>query len=186
MAVSLLFFNTALASHYLPSIRIEDKKLFLVLEDVSAETSVLIQDQAGSIFLTEKVPVSGTYEHTFSLDELPSGAYALVVRSNNQETVWPITVAANSLTMDEEGRTTYLPTVLSQKRRHMQLSLLNPSRGTVSVFVFDKMGMIRYQDSMNDEPVIDKKFNLKQLPAGRYTVVVQNANRTFTRQLNLR
>ncbi len=88
--------------------------------------------------------------------------------------------------MDESKRTVYFQANLLKKRGNLKLSLSNPTNSMVRIFVLSPEGRMVYQDEIKDQLVIDKSYNLKQLAAGTYTVMVDNARDTYTQSIHLR
>lgn len=186
LAMSLLFINVAVANNYIPVFKVEGDKFYLSLDNVSAQTSVRILDGKGFAWVEEKVAVSGQFKKVFNLESLPSGSYSLIIKSKLKETIQPITITEQELIMDESKRTVYFQANLLKKRGNLKLSLSNPTNSMVRIFVLSPEGRMVYQDEIKDQLVIDKSYNLKQLAAGTYTVMVDNARDTYTQSIHLR
>ncbi len=186
LAMSLLFTNVAVANHYIPVFKVEGNKFYLSLENVSVQTSVRILDGKGFAWVEEKVAISAQFKKVFNLESLPAGSYTLIVKSKLKETIQPITITEQELRMDESKRTVYFQAQLLHKRGHLKLSLSNPTNSMVRIFVISPAGRMVYQDEIKNQRVIDKDYNLKQLAAGNYTVIVDNARETYTQSINFR
>jgi hypothetical protein len=186
LTMSLLFINIAVASNDNPTFKVEGNKLYLSLEDVSEQTSVRIQDQEGFTWVEEKVAVSGQFKKVFDLGSLPFGSYTLIIKSKINEIVQPLTVSNKELILDESKRVEYFQANMIQKRENVKVSLMNPTNSEVRVFVINSKGMVLYQDAIKGQMIIDENYNLKHLPSGKYTLVVDNAHETFTKKISLR
>ncbi len=184
-AMSLLFVNTALANNYIPVIKVVDNKLHLSLDHGSAKAAVKIQDLTGATVLEENVVASEQFESVFDLQQLTQGAYILTVISEHQETVQPISITSEGVSMDENQRAAYFPASVSKKRGKLNISLLNPTKSDVQLLVMDMRGNIQFQETIEDEAVIERGYKLKQLPDGFYTVIVDNGKRVFTKNMSL-
>lgn len=181
----LVLVNTTMANNFISSLKVEDNKFYLSLENASAQTSIRILDKKGFTWVEETVVNSGQFKKVFNLDPLPSGAYSLIIKSDIKETVQPITVTSEGLILDEKGRLEYFQASLIQQRQSVRLSLLNPTKSEVRIFVITNAGKILFQDAVKDEHVIDKYYNLKQLPAGNYTILIDNAHEVFSKTVHL-
>ncbi|NRB49860.1 MAG: hypothetical protein HRU41_19415 [Saprospiraceae bacterium] len=184
-AMSLLFVNTALANNYIPVIKVVDNKLHLSLDHGSAKAAVKIQDLTGATVLEESVVASEQFESVFDLKQLAQGAYVLTVVSEYQETVQPISITNEGVSMDENQRAAYFPANVTKKRGKLNISLLNPTKSDVQLLVMDMRGNIQFQETIEDEAVIERGYKLKQLPDGFYTVIVDNGKRVFTKNMSL-
>jgi hypothetical protein len=186
LAIGLFFMNPVVANNFNTEIKVENKKLFLSLENISSQTSVKFVNREGATLIEEKITVSGQFESVFDLESLPFGSYTLIIKSDFKETVQPITITAKELIMEESDRAAYFPANFTEKRGRLTLSLLNPENHTINVFVMDHLGRVVYRDSINDQAVVEKEYNLKKFPAGKYTVVVDNGDQSYTRYVKLR
>jgi hypothetical protein len=186
LAVAMLLINTAVAADITPIFKVEGNNLYLSLDRVEAPTSVRILDPAGFAWIEEKVAGTGSFKKVFDLARLPQGAYRLVIESAKEEIVQPITVSGTELLLNESERTAYFRADLRQQRDQISLFLENPTRSVVRLYVLNPMGRMVHQEAIEGQPVIDQRVDLKHLPAGRYTVVVDNGHETFTQPVKLR
>lgn len=184
-AMSLLFVNTALANNYIPVIKVVDNKLHLSLDHGSAKAAVKIQDLTGATVLEESVVASEQFESVFDLKQLAQGAYILTVVSEYQETVQPISITSEGVSMDENQRAAYFPASVTKKKGKLNISLMNPTKSDVQLVVMDMRGNIRFQETIENEAQIERGYKLKQLPDGFYTVIVDNGKRVFTKNMSL-
>ena len=185
LVVSLLVVNVAIANDYTPAIKVENKQLHVSLENVAPKTMVKIQDQEGLVLIEEEVNTTGNFDHVFNLEKLLPGSYELIIKSPAEETVQNVTITEEGLIVDENERATFYPVIFSQRGTKLKLSLLNPTNSTLRIFILDHLGRLTYQYSIEDQMVVEKDYNLKQLPAGRYTVIVDNSREIYTKQLRL-
>lgn len=185
VAMGLLFSNTALADHYISVIEVVDKKLNLSLEGVSTQTTVKILDSRGSVLVEEKIVAYRQFTGTYNLESLPSGSYTLVIESADKKTWQPIAITGKEVIMDKSKRVEHYRAAFTRKGGTLNISLLNPSRSVVRVFMIDQTGRLCYQDAIRNQPVIEKAFNLKRFPRGQYTLVVDNGDEVFSRNINL-
>ena len=185
LAALVLLTNPAVANNYIPVIKVVDKKIHLSLDQGSTAATVQVLDQEGKSLIEEKVMASEQFESVFNLERIPTGAYTLVIKSEFQETVQPITIKQEGLVMDKADRKVYFPAIFSKKRGTLKISLLNPSNHVIRLYVLDAFGRKSYQETIKDQVHLEKDFNLRQLPSGRYTVVVDSANRIYTKNLNV-
>ncbi len=185
LAMSVLFINTAMANNYNPDLKVEGNKFYVTLENASAQTSVRILDGQGYIWLEERVTVPGKFKKVFNLSKLPVGSYTLIIKSNLKETIQPIRVTSKELIVDESKQTVYYQANFEQKRGKVNISLLNPTNSLIRIFVINPQGRILYQDLIKNQEVIDTNYNLRGLPRGNYTLFVDNAHETFSKNIRL-
>lgn len=189
LAMSALFINLAVANNYIPVLKVEagiDKKFYLALENVSAETSVQILDQEGFTLIEESVAASEAFEKVFNLEKLQAGIYTLVIKSNYKETVQPMIITGRNLIVDESKRKEFYPAIIKMEKNNVNLSLLNPTKSKVVLSIQDATGETLYRDALNDLMVVEKRYDLSQLSSGQYTVVVDTSNEVFTQRVQLR
>ena len=185
--LTLGFFNLAVANNSNPIIKVENKTIYLSLENVSEQTSVKILDEKGQSLIEETVGASTQFESVFNLEVYPLGTYTLVVQSAAQETLKEIKLTRDGISIEEKSTVaSIVPTIRAEKRGRLQLNFANPSRSVVSVVIFDAQGRRCYQNTLNNQALINESLNLKQLPAGRYTVSINDAHGVFTQSVRLR
>jgi hypothetical protein len=189
LAMSLFIMNVAVANNYIPVLKVGsgmDKKFYLSLENVSSQTSIKIFDNEGFVLIEEKANVSEPFEKIFNLENLKSGAYTLVIESDYKETVQPIMITSRGLIVDENKREEYFPAIIRQENSHVNVSLLNPTKSTVSFSIVNRQGELVFKEMLKDQLVVEKSYNLKQLAGGHYTVVVDTSKGLYTKDVSLR
>jgi len=187
--MSLLFLNLAVANNYTSVLKIEagmNKKFYLSLEDVSAQTSIQIIDQDGFVLVEENVAASEQFTKVFNMGKLISGNYTLVIKSDYKKTVQPIVVTSRELILEEEKRQEFYPAIIVAEKENVSVSLLNPTKSEVKFSIIDREGEVIFRDELKDKMVIGKRYNLEQLPAGNYTVLVYTSNDVYSKDLTLR
>lgn len=188
LAMSVLFMNVLVANNYIPVLKVEagiDKKFYLALENVSAQTSIKIFDREGFALVEESVSVSEHFEKIFNLENLQSGQYTLVIKSNYKETIQPIQIIGRNLIVDESKRQEYYPAIIQLEKKKVNLSVLNPTKSQVTLSIISRTGELLYRDALKDLVVVEKSYNLSQLPAGEYTVVVDTSKDVYTKNVRL-
>lgn len=186
LAMVFMFVNTAMADEHFSVIKVVDKKIYLSLDDVTGKTTVSITNREGATLMKEEVGATTHTETVFDLENLPVGSYSLIIKSESKETIQPIKLTTRDLIIDESNSTSYFPVNFTQRRGSLTISFLNPTNSVVRVYVLDQTGRKIYQDEIKDQMVIDKEYNFKkQLPAGGYTVVVDNAMHNYTKNIKL-
>ncbi|MEN0006628.1 MAG: T9SS type A sorting domain-containing protein [Bacteroidota bacterium] len=181
--LSVLFINPAVAGNDVPVIKVVDKKLNLSMENSSVQTTVKLLDSAGSALIEEQVVAYKQFASTYNLESLTPGQYTLVIESNQQKTTQPITITAQEVQVNEQERADYYPAQFEFKRGQLKLSMLNPTKNSVQIFVFDQMGRKKHQETITNEAVIERSLNMKKFKKGNYTVVINNGDQQFTKSI---
>lgn len=187
LAISLLFLNTTVANNDFPVIKVVDKKLFLSLDNVSTETSVVILDGTGETLMEEKVAFSKQFESVFNFENFPLGSYTLIFKSNSRRIVKRMTITSKALIMEEEETAVPdSPATLLQKRGKLKISMMNPNNNLVRVFIIDLNGRMRYQNAFQGQEIIEQELNLKKLlPSGKYTIIVDAVDEVYSKTIKL-
>jgi len=189
LAMSLLFINLTVANNYTHVLKIEagiNKKFYLSLENVSTQTSIQIIDQEGFVLIDEKIAASEQFTKIFNMEKLISGHYTLVIKSDYKETIQPIVVTSRELIMEEGNRLEFYPAIIAMEKQNVNVSLFNPTKSKVNFSIIDGEGEVVFRDVLKDQMVVGKRYNLKQLPTGTYTVLVDTSKEVYARDLTIR
>lgn len=185
LAFSLFFINTAVAYNYVPVLKVVDKKVYVSLKDVSEETSVRLLDDKGLTVMEESVNASKRFNTVINFESLPIGAYTLIIKSSTEETVHPIMITKDMLVLEENKLNATHPVVFTKNRKNLNLTFMNPENTAVKVYIMDRMGKVHYRETMEDQKMITKDFNLKHFPTGEYTVIVEKGDKVYTKSVNV-
>lgn len=187
LTMSLLFCNLATAN-YTSYVKVEEgavKRIYLKLENVSSNTSIRILDEEGFVLIEEEASAAQDFAKLFNLENLHAGHYTLILESEFKETVQPIIVTYDKLIVEDSKREEYFPAIILVEKQAVKLSLFNPTKSETAFSIIDRWGEVVYKDHLKGSNVVEKSYNVSQLPAGRYTVIVDNSRKAYSKVFDL-
>lgn len=195
LVFALMFANTSNANPILASFGLgsttvqisvakEAKAFTLNLKDIRSENVVIrIIDVNGNVLIEEKVSNQKEYSKKFNLMNLPEGDYLVSISKSMMETIQPMKITYEGISADENSRTQKFKPAFVHNGNKLDINLLLPNSSAVKVTFVNEKGEEIFTDNNPSVQNFSKRFNLSQLEAGRYTVLVETRNDLFSQKL---
>ena len=164
---------------------LQEKKISLVLEDVNATTEIIIRNEKGQPLLSEQVRKTDTFAKVFNLEKLSAGLYDLIISDAQKDIVQPFEIRAGIVLMDETRRKEYFAPVIGVKSKMLDISLFNRGLANVELTIMDKEHKVLFADIFKGVLRIERRYNMKNLRRGTYTVKIATAYKTYYHQVSL-
>ncbi len=159
------------------------KEFFLFIDKVSATSDdalISLKDLKGEVLYTENLTRGDQYRKLFDLNALPEGEYILQIEDGTRIKTWPLEITRAGLKLQKAGNTDfYKPQIISREVNKVGISLLNAEKQYVQMSIFDNNSNLLFNESLSNELIIQKMYDLSQLPAGSYNVSVRIAGKKF-------
>ena len=178
------------ANDNLPSITLKnipaEKKFSLSIDGLKETAEIILTDIDGQVLLSQDTEGKKAFAKVFNLSELPSGDYFLTVRTSLRETVQPIALTKTEVLVYPERKREFYSPVIRVEKQHVDVSLFNGRIGNVTVNILDNNNAQVFQEKLENVLVVEKRYNLNQLPWGRYTIEVVTDSNTFYKAFSVR
>lgn len=178
------------ATDYLPSITLKnipaEKKFSLSIDGLKETAEIILTDIDGQVLLSQDTEGKKAFAKVFNLGELPSGDYFLTVRTSLRETVQPIALTKTEVLVYPERKREFYSPVIRVEKQHVDVSLFNGRIGNVTVNILDNNNAQVFQEKLENVLVVEKRYNLNQLPWGRYTIEVVTESNTYYKAFSVR
>ena len=189
-ALVLISFSTiaaadAPATIYISKAR-ETKKIVLNLENMSADkvTCEFIAED-GEIIFTDVVETANKTAKQYDLSQLPSGDYTIEVNDLMKIERLNLSISNKNVTLEENvSDITFKPTVWLNEDNTVDFNLLMLGK-SATLAIYAPNGEVLKTDRFRKANVASKRYNLNNLEAGEYRVVVFHKGETFVYTLNL-
>lgn len=145
------------------------------------EINIQIVDQNENVLFSEKVNSGNSIQKKFILDNLSLGDYSLEVEDEFKITVQPLTVESNDISVNREFRKTHFkPQIrLTQEGKYLDFDWLMNKEGEVEFSIEDSYSNFSFENKTTVQKLVQKRFDVRQLPKGLYYVTVKNDEHTF-------
>lgn len=163
---------------------VDDKKFAIYLNDEQIDKTLLsIKDQKGYTLYAKSIKSKSKFAKVFNLSKLENGVYDLVLEDSKAIQTIPVVVEADELSIDNTERSISYKPYISHKNEILDLMVFSPEKGQYEITIFDGDNSIVYNESINNEMKIEKRFNLSGLKPGNYNVLVSGVNGQYTYSL---
>lgn len=164
-------------------VRIEVKQaetLTVHIEQIAPQTEVSVRnDQDEPVYSETISPSQHVYDKTFDLSSLESGNYMVTVRTGNHEIRQPFSLREHIVTIDHKKRFEIFLPQINISQESIDLNLLNRRLATVKITILDNRGDLVYEDLVPNVLSVQKRYNIRHLENGHYTLVVRTPERVF-------
>ncbi|MCR9099816.1 MAG: hypothetical protein NXI25_07670 [bacterium] len=184
--------TAALATDYMPFIKVSaipsEKKFALTITNLKEGAEISLRDGAtGALLVSEEAAAKKTFAKVFNLDNLETGIYYVSVKTSMQEIVQPITLTKYGVEADpNKVRKFYAPIFKVHGNQYVDVSYFAGKLDDVVVTIFNNNGSTVYRERLDNVLLVEKRYDLKTLPWGRYTIQVETEANVYTRDFDVR
>jgi hypothetical protein len=163
-----------------------EQKFALTINKLKEKAEIILRDQEGIILMNETADASGAYAKVFNLSNLPEGTYYMSIRTSTRETVQPIKLDKNGVTVVESKRKEiYSPTIKSTPK-YVDVSLYNGKIDDVKISILDNNAQLVFEEELNNVLIVEKRYNTDKLQWGNYTMIVETPYDVYSRDFTVR
>lgn len=163
----------------------ENKKLIVRMENMQANNvNLTIIDPRGAVIHRDRINTKLEKVKKYDLNKLEPGTYTMIIDDLMKVEKLAIKLTANGVDFgNAHAEITYKPTVWLNSDKTVDFNLMTLGK---SADVFIKLdNKILYEAHFAHQTTVEKKFNLKSLASGKYTMVINTNGETFYRYLYL-
>lgn len=189
----LMAVNTQLDAASITNLEIETKSqqkvlMLSFLTKGLGEVNIEIIDQNQNVLFTEKVNSGKSIQKKFILDNLEMGNYSLKIEDEFKVTVQPLTVDNSDVFIDREFRKTHFkPQVrLTEEGKYIDLDWLMNETEDAKFIIQAGNSDFSFENKIEDQKLIQKRFDVGQLPKGLYYITVRNNEHTFYETIRIK
>lgn len=176
LIISAVLFVSAVATAANPIVTISKtgspKKVSVTIDKLSAPASVWVINDQDVVLLEEKT-TGEKFAKVLNLENLPTGAYKVIVTTDRKEIVQPLVLSNTDLALNEAAREEhYSPFFNAKEGGIVDIMLLNNRLQDVNVTILDAAGATVYEDDFDNVLKVEKRYRLNDLGEGSYTMCV--------------
>ncbi|MCP9237120.1 hypothetical protein [Lewinella sp. JB7] len=139
-------------------------------------TTLKIIDENGLVLHTSQLDSGAYLSKRFQLDALPAGKYSVVLTDVVSTTSQPIVIDHQGVFADPALATrTYYPHV-ELKDDLLTVNYLNHTGRSVYIRLYDQYGQEVIADRRPGTAVVQRAYNLENLPTGEYFVMISSGD----------
>lgn len=165
-----------------------EQKFSLTINNLKEAASITLHDgDNGSILLTATAPKGQNFAKIFNLSQLPVGDYYVKITTSLQKTVQPIQLTKHGVIVDHANtKKSFAPIFRVESGKYVDLSYFAGKIAQVKVAIFDDNGKEVFSEDLDNVYLVEKRYSLKHLPWGSYSIQLRTNDEVFARSFELR
>ena len=145
-----------------------------------SSVKITLRDLNGNILHSDKSTNRKLSNRKYNLESLPVGSYQLIVEGANKKSIHTIAVGIDKITTnDVEDVLIFKPTI-NVNEDYLEINHLTLGED-VQISILDNNGEF-FTKSFVGESSINTRFNISDLPAGKYLVSLSSENQYVTKE----
>jgi len=145
-----------------------------------------ISDVYGSVLLEDKISAKKRFAKIYDLSKLPVGKYEVEIEGDIYIRKQFVEISDYKLEVvgDEEVKI-FKPTIQLDEN-NFALNMFSPEGKTVEVSILDSKSKVVFFENVKNDLTIHKKYDLTELPTGKYIVRIATQRSFFYKEINLK
>lgn len=149
----------------------------------TSKVNVKLIDAQGQVLITENFNQGAKKTRLYNLKNLSDGIYALRVEDAQRIATQSVEIN-NGVVYAEESISYIFKPNFKVEGTLVKINLLALGN-KVTMSIIDKDNVLVYEDKMVAQNSVSKQYNLKNLPTGKYTILVETGQNTEAVEINL-
>ena len=156
----------------------EDRAVVSILNGAEALFELSIHAEDGElVYYKQATNPSNTYQKIFDFKNIEDGDYTMDLRVNGTRLIKDITVSANGIAVGESKMR--IDPYFAFANDVLKLTYLNFDQESMNLNIYDNNGLV-YESRLGKDFNIATGFDLSELKAGQYEVVLSSLNNDFS------
>ena len=127
--------------------------------------------------------VENSFLKTLNLENLPIGAYTLIVTTPTRIYQQPLQVKEKTVEVNTSHRKEYFLPVVRMQKNHVDVSVLNQTLGNVEVAILDENGDELFTETFRNQLKVERRYDVSNLEKGTYIVRMKTPAKTIYEEL---
>lgn len=144
-----------------------EKSIELFLGEISGKVWISFADQKGHVFYSKKIKDLTSYKVKYDLAAFPDGEYQLDLSAADQQISVPVSIVNGVVTLTEEMAKA---PVVSNNGNEVAVELKGLAKSEWHVLIYDTTGELIFKETVGNESIARRKYDLSNLNSGRYTL----------------
>lgn len=164
---------------------VQEQVVKVHLTEVAQNEQLMIKDFGGNAIYTKTLKAAPFFEKSFNLRNLIKGIYFIEVESEGKIMITPILKNDHEITMIDRAKKIILkPQFKTIANESFSFSMSNSSEQEVGIKLFDDLGNVLVEEKVADV-VVARNYDLSQLHAGRYVLLLTIGNKNFSEEFHI-
>ncbi len=157
-----------------------EKSIELFLGEISGKVWISFKDKEGNVYYSKRIKDLTSYKVKYDLAAFPDGEYQLELSESTQTLNVPVTIENGIVNLKEELAAA--PS-LSKKGNMVAVELSGKQYKTWDVLIKNEEGELIFAETIENEKVSKRKYDLSNLNDGKYILEFTSAGNSFTHSI---
>ncbi len=166
----------------------KNNKTSVVIEatDTRQGDEVMIRNQRGAILYREQLDASGTYKKIFQFSLFDNGVYIISFENDDKVTHYNVIKEDKGIKLLQVNKDLHdLKPVVKRNDDLVHIFFTNADLKEVELRITDKAGKALSSTKFDEELIIKRSYDLSRLPSGKYSLMINVGDQSFTRVLSV-
>lgn len=160
----------------------QEKKVAVKLKGNASNVIVRIIDADQNTLVNQTLKGTKTSGQIFNLEKLQPGEYTILVADTREEVEQSLKVTKKDVVLANDAKAYFVPNIRFQNQK-LDVSYLNQNLDDVTIRIEDTRGEVVYEDAVEEELLLEKRYDLKGLRNGNYQLIVETPRKSYYKSL---
>jgi hypothetical protein len=163
------------------SITSQSKVRLGVINTSNKSLNLEITNKNGNIFLKETTKRGANYFQLLDLSKMPDGEYTVKLSGLDKDIKKRFLISNNKIKME-----TIIEPIFRVLDNNMLMVFYKNTQGKPVNIAFEQSNQVVFEEKNITEPILNKRYSLKQLPRGQFTVKLYSDDDVFNYSLEIK
>ncbi|HEV7349118.1 hypothetical protein [Telluribacter sp.] len=166
-------------------VSLKENKVLIAAESVSAQAvTVELMDANKNVLFVRKIRKNPSFAESYNLRKLADGAYFIKVSNASYSYVVPVEIKGGVTTVRQsEAEETQRPAVRLLENKLSVYTVLAGSSSFSLQLYNDQQKVVYSEQAQVVENILNRRYDLSQLPEGQYNVLVTINGRVYSEEV---
>ncbi len=166
----------------------KNNKTSVVIEATETKSGdeVMIRNQRGDVIYREQLDASGTYKKIFQFSLFDNGVYIISFENDDKVAHYNVIKEDKGIKLLEVNKDLNgFEPIVKRNDELAHIFFTNANLQNVELLITDASGEILSSSNFDEELIIKRSYDLSRLPSGKYSLMINVGDQSFTRVLNV-
>jgi hypothetical protein len=178
LCISAFVLASGPESYLLFSLTSQNTARLGIVNTTNRDLNLSITNVSGEVFFSKAVSGKHNYFQMLDLNKMPGGEYSVKL-SGLDETCMKKFIVTNSTVQLIKDEKESLPSFNLMNDKTLTVSYFNSQKNTVNILL-EKDNEVVFEDKGLLDMALSKRYSLKKLPGGEYTVKLKSGEKTYS------
>lgn len=193
VCVLLLFMsNTAVATSVssFEMLTTPNEKAFMLSVETSGKGRIAIKilNEQDQVVFSKSMKALSSFQQKYSLKDFEKGNYSLVIEDVSKIVTQPFTVTDIEVAVNSDSKIfTYKPYFkFNENIESLAVNWMKSDNSVCKLIIKDENLNVLFKESVENDSIIHRSYNLSQLPKGTYYIIIKDGNHIYKETIDIK